>query len=98
MRKKGPCIRLALGATARDVRRRVMAQTLTLAAIGILLGSAGAWLLAGALGGLLFGVTAADPVTFALMVAVLGAVALAAGYLPARRASRLDPLRVLRTS
>lgn len=91
-------IRLALGASARDVRRRVLTQTLRLAAVGIAIGGVAALLLAGTLSGLLYDVTAADPLTFAVMALTLGLVALAAGYLPARRASRLDPLRALRHS
>jgi ABC-type antimicrobial peptide transport system permease subunit len=72
-------------------------QTLRLAAIGMVLGVIASAALARSAGGLLFGVTAADPVTFAVMLAVLLTVALLAGYLPARRASRIDPLVALRT-
>ncbi|MEO6237878.1 MAG: ABC transporter permease [Vicinamibacterales bacterium] len=89
-------IRMALGASARDVQARIVGQTLRLAAIGMAIGVAASWALARSLSGLLFGVTAADPATFAGMLLVLGAVATLAGYLPARRASRIDPLTALR--
>jgi predicted permease len=90
-------IRMALGASARDVQTRIVAQTLRLAAIGLVLGGVTSWLLARAVSGLLFGVTARDPQTFAGMVVVLTLVALVAGYLPARRASRIDPMVALRS-
>ena len=89
-------IRMALGASARDVQSRIVMQTLRLSIIGIVIGVVGSALLARSASGLLFGVTAADPVTFAVMLAVLLTVALLAGYLPARRASRIDPLVALR--
>jgi predicted permease len=90
-------IRMALGASARDVQARVVAHTLALASTGMALGAAASWLLGRSLSGLLFGVTPADPLTFAAMLGVLTLVALTAGYLPARRASRIDPLVALRT-
>jgi predicted permease len=89
-------IRMALGATARDVQASVIGQTLRLAAIGLLLGGVGSYFLARGVSGLLFGVTARDPQTFAAMAAVLAVVALVAGYVPARRASRIDPMVALR--
>ena len=89
-------IRMALGASAGDVQRRIVTQTLTLAAIGMAIGIGASWLVARSLSGLLYGVTAADPVTFAGMLGVLTLVAALAGYLPARRASRIDPLVALR--
>jgi ABC-type antimicrobial peptide transport system permease subunit len=89
-------IRMALGASARDVRVRIVLQTLRLAAIGMTIGVAASWALARSLNGLLFGVTATDPATFLGMLVVLAAVATLAGYLPARRASRIDPLVALR--
>jgi predicted permease len=89
-------IRMAVGASARDVQGMVIAQTLWLAAIGMVLGTVASWALAGAASGLLFGVTATDPATFAGMLLVLTIVAAVAGYVPARRASRIDPMVALR--
>lgn len=90
-------IRMTLGASAADVRRQVMAQTLRLAAMGIALGAAASWWLVRAVAGLLYGVEPRDPATFAAMSVLLGLVALLAGYVPARRASRVDPMVALRT-
>ena len=89
-------IRMALGASAGDVQSRIVMQTLRLAAIGMVLGVIASAALARSASGLLFGVTAGDPVTFAVMLIVLLTVALLAGYVPARRASRIDPLVALR--
>ncbi|MGH9162802.1 MAG: ABC transporter permease [Vicinamibacteraceae bacterium] len=89
-------IRMALGASARDVRARIIGQTLRLAMIGLVIGAGASWLLARGVSGLLFGVTARDPQTFVGVVTVLTIVALVAGYLPARRASRIDPMVALR--
>jgi predicted permease len=89
-------IRMALGASARNVQQRIMVQTLWLAAIGMVIGTAASWVMVRGAGGLLFGVTPRDPGTFVGMVVVLTIVALAAGYLPARRASRVDPMVALR--
>jgi len=91
-------IRMALGASAGKLQGRIIVQTLQLAAMGMLLGAGASWLLARALSGLLFGVTASDPVTFGGMLVVLTAVAAIAGYLPARRASRIDPSVALRAN
>jgi predicted permease len=89
-------IRAALGASARDLRARILLETLGLAGVGMLLGVIVAAGLARALRGLLFGVTAGDPVTFFGILVLLAAVAALAGYLPARRASRIDPMTALR--
>jgi predicted permease len=90
-------IRLALGAPARDLQAGIIAQTLGLAAIGVTLGASAAWAMARVARGLLFGVTATDPGTFLSVLIVLTAVAAVAGYLPARRASLIDPLAALRS-
>ena len=90
-------IRMAIGASAGAVQKSVLIQTLRLAAVGVTIGAVASWVLAQGLGGLLFGITATDPATFGGMVLILGAVALVAGYLPARRASRIDPMSALRT-
>jgi predicted permease len=89
-------IRMALGASARAVQASIIGQTLRLAIIGLAFGAGASWLLAQSLSGLLFGVTARDPQTFAGMAVVLTIVAVVAGYLPARRASRIDPMVALR--
>jgi ABC-type antimicrobial peptide transport system permease subunit len=74
----------------------VLGNTLRLAVAGLAIGLPAAWLVSRLMQGLLFGVAPADPATFGGMVAVLGAMALLAAYVPARRASRLDPTRALR--
>ncbi len=89
-------IRMALGASARDVQARIIGQTLRLALIGLVIGAGASLLLARSASGLLFGVTAGDPQTFVGMIGILAIVALVAGYLPARRASRIDPMVALR--
>jgi predicted permease len=89
-------IRMALGASAGNLQAGILLQTLGLATIGMIVGAAVSWALARTLSGLLYGVTPADPVTFAGMLVVLTAVAALAGYLPARRASRIDPMVALR--
>ncbi len=91
-------IRMALGASAADVRSSVLLQTLGLAVLGLALGVVASRVLAKTLGSLLFGVTAGDPVTFMGMAALLIAVAALAGYVPARRASRIDPIVALRAN
>jgi predicted permease len=91
-------IRMALGAPASRVQAGILAQTLGMAAIGIVLGGAASWALARSLKGLLYSVSAGDPLTFGGMLIVLTAVAAIAGYLPARRASRIDPSVALRAS
>jgi ABC-type antimicrobial peptide transport system permease subunit len=90
-------VRMALGATAGDVRRQIMRDTLILAAIGIAIGAAVSLALARVISTLLYATSATDPLTFAVMVGLLATVALVAGYLPARRASRIDPMRALRS-
>jgi predicted permease len=91
-------IRMALGATAGSLQAGILGQTLKLAAIGMVVGTIASWALARTLATLLFGVTSTDPVTFAGMLLLLTAVAALAGYLPARRASRIDPITALRVS
>ena len=91
-------IRMALGASAETLQRSILLQTLGLAGIGMIVGVAASWALARTLSGLLFGVKSSDPVTFVGMLVVLTAVAAIAGYLPARRASRIDPMAALRMS
>jgi ABC-type antimicrobial peptide transport system permease subunit len=91
-------IRMALGASAEMLQRSILLHTLGLAAIGVVVGIVTSWILARALSGMLFGVTPGDPLTFALMVVILALVAGLAGYLPARRASKIEPMSALRTS
>ena len=85
-------MRLALGARAGDVVRQVVAQALGLAGAGIALGLLAGLGLALAIASVLFGVSPTDPATYAGVAGTLALVALAAGYFPAREASRLDPV------
>ena len=89
-------IRMALGAREADVRSLVAGQALRMGAAGVTIGLAGALLVTRILDSLLFGVTAGDPATFAGVSAVLMTVLIVAAYLPARRATRLDPIVALR--
>jgi len=89
-------VRMALGAQLTNVRAMILGQTLKLTLIGVGLGLAGALLLARFLAGLLFGIRTYDPATFFGVVFLQIGVALAASYIPARRAMRVDPLVALR--
>jgi len=88
-------IRLALGAQRRDVLKMVLRQGLTLAAVGAGVGLLGAFIVSHLMAGLLFGVSPYDLTTFAGVTLVLTTVALAASYIPALRAMRLDPITTL---
>jgi ABC-type antimicrobial peptide transport system permease subunit len=88
-------IRMALGASARMLQGRVVARTLMMAAIGVAIGWVGALALSRLIGSLLFGVAAVDPLTYAGVTLLLLGIAALAGYFPARRASRIDPMKVL---
>jgi predicted permease len=89
-------IRMALGAQLNDVLKLILGNGLKLMAIGVVLGLLGAFLLTRALTSLLSGVSATDPLTFVFVSLVLVLVALLATYLPARRATKVDPLKALR--
>jgi ABC-type antimicrobial peptide transport system permease subunit len=89
-------VRLAIGATPGDVARLFVREGASLTIGGLVAGLVGAIAAARALRSLLFGVTATDATTFAVVAAALLAVALAASYLPARRAARVDPMAALR--
>jgi len=89
-------IRMAIGAQRRDVLKLFMAEGLKLVLTGIAIGLAGAFALTRLLASLLFGVSATDATTFALVAIALLAVALLACYIPARRATKVDPLVLLR--
>jgi putative ABC transport system permease protein len=89
-------VRIALGAGGRDVLRMVVGQAVVLAVIGVAVGIAGALALTSAIQGMLFGVTATDPLIYASVSLLLIVIAALAAYLPARRASRLSPSIALR--
>jgi predicted permease len=91
-------IRMALGATRERVQLDVILRTLRMALIGIALGTLASFAAARAISSMLFGTAPTDPVTFTLMALLLTAVALVAGYIPARRASQTNPITALRNS
>ena len=91
-------IRMALGATRGRVQLGVIGKTIGMAAIGIAIGALASAGVSSLIASLLFGTTPTDPPTFAVIVVLLGLVALLAGYIPARRASRINPMVALRNN
>lgn len=91
-------IRMALGASSANLQARIILQTMLLALAGMSLGAVASFALARTLSGMLFETAPTDPVAFLGMLAVLAAVSAVAGYLPARRASRIDPSIALRAN
>ncbi|HKP87819.1 MAG TPA: ABC transporter permease, partial [Blastocatellia bacterium] len=89
-------IRMALGADSRDVMRMVVGQGFALVSVGVAIGLASAFVLTRLMQSLLFGVSATDPVTFISISIVLVAVAMLASYVPARKATKVDPMVALR--
>jgi putative ABC transport system permease protein len=89
-------IRMALGAERGDVLRMVLGQGMKMAAAGVVLGFIGSVLATRALAGMLFGVNTTDPLTFSAVAVLLSVVALLACYMPARRATKVDPMVALR--
>jgi putative ABC transport system permease protein len=90
-------VRVALGAQSRDVLTMVLSQGMRTILIGVVIGIAGSLALTRAVASFLFGVTATDPLTFAGVIALLSAAALLACYIPARRATKVDPVIALRS-
>jgi ABC-type antimicrobial peptide transport system permease subunit len=91
-------VRMALGASTGSVRWMVVRQGLVLGTLGVAIGSAVSYGATRLMKSQVFGVTTHDPVTFTLVSAILVGTAVAASYLPARRATRIDPLQALRGS
>jgi ABC-type antimicrobial peptide transport system permease subunit len=89
-------IRMALGAQTPDVIRLVLRQSILMTAVGILLGLAGAAIVTRYLEGMLFGLTPLDPTTFITVSLMLATVAIVAAFVPALRATKVDPLVALR--
>jgi putative ABC transport system permease protein len=90
-------IRIALGASGMDVLRIVLGQGVVLTALGLALGILAAGAVQRLIAGMLYGVTAFDPVTIGVVAAMLFAVSLVASWLPGRRATRVDPLIAMRS-
>lgn len=91
-------IRMALGASQASVQRRILKATLRMTVIGVAIGTVASLTMSKLIASLLFATEATDPTTFAATVAILIGVALIAAYLPARRASRINPMTALRSN
>ena len=89
-------VRVALGAGRREILRMVVGQAFRVAVLGLGIGIPVAYILTRVMSSALFNVVAVDPMTFAALACVLGLSALLAGYIPARRAVRVDPVVALR--
>jgi ABC-type antimicrobial peptide transport system permease subunit len=89
-------VRMAVGASQKSVLRLVLGQGLLTAVVGVFVGLIVSFAVTRTLGSLLFGISPADPLTFAVVSLLLVAVAMLASYLPARRASKVDPMVALR--
>jgi ABC-type antimicrobial peptide transport system permease subunit len=89
-------VRMALGADRRDVLRLVLARALRVVGAGVILGLVGAFGVTRVLQRFLFGVTPTDPIAFAVVTLALIAVGVTAAWMPARRATRIDPVAALR--
>jgi putative ABC transport system permease protein len=89
-------VRMALGAGSRDVLKLVVGQAMLLTLAGVAIGLGAAFALTRPMGALLFGVSPTDPMTFGLVALILVAVALLAALVPARRATKIDPLIALK--
>ena len=89
---------MALGATASRVQLAVISETLRLAMLGIVLGTIASVAVARSIDSLLYGTGPPDPAAYVSMVLLLSTVAFVAGYIPARRASRIDPMIALRNN
>jgi ABC-type antimicrobial peptide transport system permease subunit len=88
---------MALGAAPLTMQSQILRQTMILAAIGLAIGIPVAWMAANVIQHQLFGVDASDPVTFGVVIALVALVAGLAGYVPAMKASRIDPVLALRS-
>ena len=89
-------VRMALGAQAKDILKLVIGEGMTLTLLGLAIGALASFAVTRSLSSLLFNTTPTDPMTFVLIALLLSCVALLASYLPARRATKVDPLVALR--
>jgi ABC-type antimicrobial peptide transport system permease subunit len=87
---------MALGAGPRDIRRLVLGRAMRIAGVGVAIGLGGAWFASRLLTTLLYEVEPNDPSVLSVLALLLFAVTLAASYVPARRAARIDPLETIR--
>jgi ABC-type antimicrobial peptide transport system permease subunit len=89
-------IRMALGAESSDIYRVVLGHGVKLTSFGLIIGVVAALIMARMTQGVLFGVSTTDPITLGSVAAILATVALLASFIPARRATRVDPMSILR--